>query len=93
MTVPPQPHEGSLVPLPIPGVGIPKGIAALTKALISTYPLAAPASQPPTPNKLFAGGWEVKGRRLIRKSSTGSGVVAISRIWGQWELEAWRVDQ
>jgi len=36
-------------------------------SLISRHPRAARDSQPPPPNKLSAGGWELKGWRLIRE--------------------------
>ena len=37
-------------------------------SLISRHPRAARDSQPPPPNKLSEGGWELKGWRQIRKN-------------------------
>ena len=40
-------------------------------SLISRHPRAARDSQPPPPNKLSAGGWELKGWRQIRNIGSG----------------------
>jgi len=54
-----------IIPLGIPRAGRGKGIVVTGFSLISRYPRAACDSQPPPPNKLSAGGWELKGRRQM----------------------------
>ena len=60
-----HPSAVSATPLGIPAVGRGKGIAVAVFSLISRHPRAARDSQPPTPNTLSGGGWELRGWRLI----------------------------
>ena len=62
------------LPLGIPGAGIPKGIAQTIFSPYHHLSRAEPASQPPAPNKLSTGGWEVEEEvvvqgKIIKKKS------------------------
>lgn len=57
------------IPLGIPRVGIPKGIA---KAVFSLYHRLCRAeldSQPPSPNKLSKGGWELEAEVVVKEKN------------------------
>src|SRR5450830_1186336 len=57
------------IPLGIPRAGIPKGIAKAVFALYHRPSRAEPASQPPPPNKLYEGGWEVEGEVVVKEKN------------------------
>ena len=57
------------IPLGIPGAGIPKGIAQTIFSLYHHLSRAEPASQPPAPNKLSTGGWEVEEEVVVQEKN------------------------
>ena len=57
------------LPLGIPGAGIPKGIAQTIFSLYHHLSRAEPASQPPAPNKLSTGGWEVEEEVVVQRKN------------------------
>jgi len=57
------------IPLGIPKAGIPKGIVTPVFSLSHRHSPTGSASQPPPPNKLSTGGWEVKEWRWDREKT------------------------
>ena len=54
------------IPLGIPKVGIPKGIAEAVFSLYHRLSRGELDSQPPPPNKLCTGGWELEGEVVVQ---------------------------
>jgi len=57
------------IPLGIPRAGIPKGIAKAVFSLYHRLSRGELASQPPPPNKLSEGGWEVEGEVVVKEKN------------------------
>ena len=57
------------IPLGIPRAGIPKGIAKAVFSLYHRLSRAELDSQPPPPNKLSEGGWELEGEVVVKEKN------------------------